>query len=430
MKISLPYGKGSIEAQLPAQARVTIVEPRCPPLEGTDEERIEAALDAPTGTPKLEEMADSTKRVLIVVNDHTRPGPNKEIAAALLRRLKKAGVPDGNIRFICATGSHRAPTDAEMRGIVGDFVVDNYPIVMHDCRDKSQLFRLGEVDGLEVWLNRALLEADLIITTGLISPHHTAGFSGGRKSILPGITGLDTLRVHHSLPMRPYAPSMGVLEGNRFHAAALKVAKLAGVDFMINAVQDMKKQNVAFVAGDIELAHSKGAEICRRLNTVDIPALADVVIASPGGYPRDSDLYQAQKGLAVAETLVRPGGTVILCANSELGIGEGLFPQWMKEGKSPQDIIDRYRREGFNVGNNKAFMYARALLRGRVLIVSHNLDREELKEMFLDWAPDLQTAVDMATEKLDDPMITVLPRAVNMIPRVSDNPSEANSTGR
>ena len=101
MKISLPYGKGSIEAQLPAQARVTIVEPQCPPLEGTDEERIEAALDAPIGTPKLEEMADSTKRVLIVVNDHTRPGPNKEIAAALLRRLKKAGVPDGNIRFIC-----------------------------------------------------------------------------------------------------------------------------------------------------------------------------------------------------------------------------------------------------------------------------------------------------------------------------------------
>lgn len=420
MIIRVPFGTGSMEAELPDSLRVSVVDPKTEAVTGTEEERIEAALDAPIGTARLEETVKPENKVLIVVNDHTRPGPNRQIVAALLRRLHRAEVSDENIRFICATGSHRAPTDREMRAIVGDEVVEKYEIVLHDCRDKASLFRLGEIDGLDIWLNNAVREADFIITTGLIAPHHTAGFSGGRKSILPGITGLDTLKIHHSLPMRPYNPSMGILEGNRFHDVALAAAKKAGVDFMINAVQDLKKQNVRYVAGDIELAHAEGVRVCREHNSVSIPGLADVVVCSPGGYPRDSDLYQAQKGLAVAETLVRPGGTVILCARSELGVGEGLFPQWMKEGESPEAIIERYKREGFNVGNNKAFMYARALLRAKIVVVSELLDPEELKEMFLDWAPDLQSALDRVLPEYENPLVTVLPRAVSMIPRVTE----------
>lgn len=420
MIIRVPFGTGSMEAELPDSMRVSVVDPKTEAVTGTEEERIEAALDAPIGTARLEETVKPENKVLIVVNDHTRPGPNRQIVAALLRRLHRAEISDENIRFICATGSHRAPTDREMRAIVGDEVVEKYEIVMHDCRDKASLFRLGEIDGLDIWLNNAVREADFIITTGLIAPHHTAGFSGGRKSILPGITGLDTLKIHHSLPMRPYNPSMGILEGNRFHDVALAAAKKAGVDFMINAVQDLKKQNVRYVAGDIELAHAEGVRVCREHNSVSIPGLADVVVCSPGGYPRDSDLYQAQKGLAVAETLVKPGGTVILCTRAELGVGEGLFPQWMKEGESPEAIIERYKKEGFNVGNNKAFMYARALLRAKILVVSELLDPAELKEMFLDWAPDLQSALDRVLPEYENPLVTVLPRAVSMIPRVTE----------
>lgn len=419
MLITVPYGTGQISAEVPDGVRVNLINPECAELEGTDAERVEAALDAPIGTPRLESMVRPSDRVLIVVNDHTRPGPNREIVAALLGRLARAEVPEGNIRFIFATGSHRAPTAEETRQILGEGVAGRFEVIAHDCRDQDSLFLLGDLVGLEVWLNRALLEADFVITTGLIAPHHTAGFSGGRKSILPGITGLKTLKVHHSLPLRPYEPSMGILEGNRFHEVALRAARMAGVRFILNAVQDTRKQNVRFVAGDLELAHAAGARLCRELNTVAVPALADVVVASPGGYPRDSDLYQAQKGLAVAETLVRPGGTMILCARGEEGVGEGLFPQWMKEGKSPQEIIDRYRAEGFNVGNNKAFMYARALLRGRVLVVSDELDGAELREMFLDWAPDLQTALDRTLPEYGDPLVTVLPRAVSVIPSIA-----------
>ncbi len=418
MTVTLPYGTGSISADIPSRANTHVMAPRCAPLEGSDAQRVEDALDHPIGTPRLEEMVKPEDRVLIVVNDHTRPGPNREIVSGVLARLKAAGVPDGQIRFIVATGSHRGPTREELERILGPGTAQRHTVLIHDCRDRDHLFLLGQVQGLDIWLNTAIRETDFLITTGLISPHHTAGFSGGRKSILPGITGLDTLHVHHSLPLRPYSPSMGMIEGNRFHEVALEAAKMAKVRFMVNAVQDMKKQNVKFVAGDLEQAHAAGVEICREHNTVDIPYLADVVIASPGGYPRDSDLYQAQKALAVAEMLVKPGGTMILCCNGELGVGEGLFPQWMKEGESPQAIIDRYRREGFNVGNNKAFMYARALLTGKVVIVSGNLDPEELHEMFLDWAPDLQTAVDQALNGPDAPTVTVLPSAVSMIPRV------------
>lgn len=418
MIITVPYGAGSISADIPDSIRVSIVSPECARLEGSDDERIEEALDKPIGTSRLEEMVRPLDQVLIIVNDHTRPGPNREIVRGLLSRLAKAGIRDSNIRFICATGSHRAPTDEEMRRIVGDDVTERYEIVLHDCRNKDNLFLLGNANGLDIWLNKALLNADFIVATGLITPHHTAGFSGGRKSVLPGVAGFDTLKVHHSLPMRPYYPAMGMIERNVFHETAVQAAKMARVRFIVNAVQDMKKQNVCFVAGDLEQAHAEGMRICRELNTVNIPWLADVVVVSPGGYPRDSDLYQAQKGLAVAETLVRPGGTMILCANGELGVGEGLFPQWMKEGGSPQEIIDRYRREGFNVGNNKAFMYARALLRGKVLVVSDKLDAVELKEMFMDWSSDLQTALDRVISEYKNPKVIVLPMAVSAIPRV------------
>ena len=420
MNITMPYGKGCISASLPDDADVTVIDPQAQSVDGSDAERIREALDHPIGTETLEKMVTPGDRVLIVINDHTRPGPTREIAAAVTARLEKAGVPDGNIRFIVATGSHRAPTADEMKEILGDELLGSYEILYHDCRDQSRLFLAGQVQGLDVWLNTAIRECTFLITTGLIAPHHTAGFSGGRKSILPGITGLETLHIHHSLPLRPYEPSVGKIENNRFHDVALSAAKMAKVRFMVNAVQDMKKQNVAFVAGDIEQAHAAGVEICRRYNTVPVSGHADIVIASPGGYPRDSDLYQAQKGLAVAELLVKQGGTMILCARGELGVGEGLFPQWMKEGSSPQDIVDRYRREGFNVGNNKAFMYARALLRGRIIIVSELLDPDELHEMFLDWAPDLQTAVDQALAQKPDARVLVLPRAVNLIPEVAE----------
>lgn len=418
MKISVPYGTASIEADLPDSLDVRVIDPAgCKPAESV-ESLLKKALDAPIGTDRLENMATKDDQITIIVNDHTRPGPDRLIVAEVVRRLETAGVPDSHIKFVVATGSHRAPTDEELDHILGAEIHRRMDVHIHDCKDKSHLTYMGKtISGLPLWVNTTVADASFIVTVGLIAPHAAAGFSGGRKSIVPGVAGLETLKIHHSLPIRPFEPSMGKLEGNRFHEAALEAARKVNVRFIVNAVQDPHKNNIAFVAGDLEQAHAAGVEICRRANTVEFDELADLVIVSPGGAPRDCNLYQAEKALAVAEVLVKPKrGAMILCASAPEGVGEGLFQKWMQEARRPEDVIERFRAEGFNVGNNKAFMYARALTKGRVIIVSDHVGREMLQSMMLEWAPDLESAVAMVRETVDVKRVFVLPRAVNIIP--------------
>ena len=191
------------------------------------------------------------------------------------------------------------------------------------------------------------------------------------------------------------------------------------VRFILNVIQDPHKQNIACVAGDLEKAHQAGVAICRSVSTVPVDGLADVVIVSPGGSPRDCNLYQAQKALSVGEIFGEKGNcTFVLCARAEDGIGEGLFRTWLEEAKTPEEVIERFRREGFNVGNNKAFMYARALTKGKVLIVSENVKREDLKRMMLDGVSTLQEAVDMICAQGRPRKVVVLPKAVNIIPEI------------
>lgn len=423
MKIQIPYGDTYQEAELPAGSDVQIVDPPAEPIAETEEKMIEEAMENPIASPKLEELVRPDEKVCIIVNDHTRPGPNALMAGTVVKHLEKAGVPDANIYFVIATGSHRPTTDAELDTILGKELHSRIRCYVHHCKEKSELTFLGNdaETGMPIWINSRVVEADFIVTTGVIVPHHSAGFSGGRKSILPGVSGLETLRIHHSLPIRPAEPAMGKINGNPFHEVALRVAKKVGVRFIVNAVQDLHKQTVEFVAGDLEKAHYEGVEKSREANTVEFDSLGDIVIAGPGGSPRDRNLYQAQKALSVEEILVKHGtGVMILCARAEEGVGEGLFYQWMAEAKTPEEVIERYRREGFNVGNNKAFMVARALTKGRVIIVSENLSDETLHEMMLEHATTLQEAVNMAMDGMrQNPKIIVLPRAVNIIPHIT-----------
>lgn len=416
-KIRLPYGQTSMDAVVPDGIEVQVVDPAgqtdAPPLE----QSIEQALDAPIGTPRLEEMVTPQTHPVIIVNDHTRPGPNREMLAAVLARLARAGVPDANITILIATGSHRASKPDELERIVGADVMARLRIVCHDCR-ANNVHIDTTMAGMPVYIDRIAAEAEFIITNGVIVPHKTGGFSGGRKSIVPGVAGIETLRIHHSLPIRPMEPAMGHFEENPFHIQALEAARMLNVRFMLNVVQDPHKNNIAAVAGDLNEAHLRGVALCRALNTVRCDRRGDIVIASPGGTPRDSTLYQAQKALAVAEVFAaQTGCTFILVARAEDGIGPELFRQWLAEAKTPEEVVERFRREGFDVGTNKAFEYARALTKGNVIIVSENLDPATLKEMMLEHAPSLQAALDAALKaRPEAKQILVLPRAVNIIP--------------
>ena len=419
MEIQVPYGDGFQKAQIPDDIPVQVI---CPPSRQDVEpveQLIREAMDHPVGTPLLEEMVGPGQKITIVVNDHTRPGPSKAMAEEVLRRLKKAGVEDDQIHFVIATGSHRASTEKELKHMLGEEICSQFPIHNHDCQSSDHVYLGATKEGMPIWIDREVVEGGFLITTGLIAPHATAGFSGGRKSIVPGVAGIKTLHIHHSLPIRPFEPAMGYFEENPFHQAALEAARKVGVDFILNMVQDSHKQNIACVAGDLNEAHLKGVSICRRVSSVKVKELADVVIVSPGGTPRDYDLYQAQKALSVGEIFGQKGNcTFILCARGDGGIGEGLFVSWLKEADNPGQVIERFEKEGFNVGNNKAFMYARAMTKGKVVIVSHCLDPKELREMMLDWAPSLQEAIDQVIREKRPRRIAVLPAAVNLIPQV------------
>jgi len=416
--IKVPYGVSYQEADFPDHVPVQVINPAAPKFETPVTELIEAALDNPIATPRLEEMVKPDDRIVIIVNDQTRPGPNAEMAQAVVNRLNKCGVEDKQIHVLIATGTHRAPTDAELESLIGKALKARIQVTSHDAKKNNVYIGDTAESGMPLYVDRLVAEASFIIATGLVTPHKAAGFSGGRKSIIPGVAGIESLRIHHSLPIRPFEPALGWFEENPFHKVALEAAKKLNVHFILNTVQDTQKQNIAVVAGDLEQAHAEAVRICRANNIVECDRRADVVIASPGGAPRDCNLYQAQKALATAEVFADPEGpvTLILVARAEDGIGPDTFQEWLIEAKDPGEVIERFRREGFNEGTNKAFEYARALKKGKVVIVSENVDADRLRAMKLDWAPNLQAAVDMTLEAYTPRQVIVLPKAVSIIP--------------
>lgn len=422
LHIKVSYGETYQEADFPDSIPVQIISPSVPKFETPVTQLIEDALDHPIASPRLEEMVKPADRVLLIVNDQTRPGPNREMAEAVVRRLNACGVTDEHIHILIATGTHRAPNDAELERLIGKDLKQRIAVTSHDAQKNNVYIGDTAESGMPIYVDRLVTESTFIITTGLVAPHKTAGFSGGRKSIVPGVAGIESLHIHHSLPIRPYEPALGWYEENPFHRVALEAARKVNVRFILNAVQDTQKQNIAVVAGDLDLAHQEGVRICRAHNIVECHQRADVVITSPGGAPRDCNLYQSQKALATAEVFAETKGpvTLILVARAEDGIGPEGFQQWLIDGKDPDDVIERFRREGFSEGTNKAFEYARALKKGRVIIVSENVDPERLRAMKLSWAPNLQAAIDMTLAEYTPRHVVVLPKAVSLIPHFAE----------
>jgi lactate racemase len=428
-KIELPYGDRIQTAELPDDIEIQYVEPFSAKAEEPLEVLLERAMENPYGSLKLEEMAKADDTVVIVVNDQTRPGPNDIIIAAIMKRLEKAGIKDEQVTVLFATGSHRDPTEEERKKIMGEEYYRRLRNVSHNCRDDEAMVYVGETaSGLPVYVNRLVTECSLLITTGLIAPHHVAGFSGGRKSIVPGVAGLKTLHIHHSFPIYQYEPAMGYIYGNPFHEAAVEAAKIAKVRFIVNAVQDPHKNFFEFVAGDLEEAHAAGVELCKKVTEVRIPKYGDVIIASPGGFPRDIDLYQSQKALSVAEVIGAPNCTYIAVAECRDGFGEENFHRYMVETESVQRIIDRFAEEGFQIGNNKAFNFARALKKGRVIIVTDKIAKGDLEEAKLEGASTLQEAVDMSLAGKKAKVVTVIKTAANIVPIVEESCPVAEQT--
>ena len=423
-KIQLPYGKTKLDVVIPDEryngslvSKMTEYVP-----EKSQEELVADALAHPIGTPKLSEMAIGKKKVVIISSDHTRPVPSKIIMPQLLAEIRK-GNPDADITILISTGLHRETTKDELVGKFGEEICRNEKIVVHDCDDKDNLIDLGKLpSGGELIINKMAYEADLLVAEGFIEPHFFAGFSGGRKSILPGIASRVTVCYNHNAEFidSPYART-GVIDGNPIHEDMLYAARAAHLAFICNVVVSASHEVLYAVAGDCDRAHIAGRNFLLQYCKVSkIPA--DIVISTNGGYPLDQNIYQAVKGMTAAEATVNEGGVIIMVASSSDGHGAPVFYKTFKEEPSNAKLMAQFRatpKEETIPDQWQSQIFVRLLERATVVYVSGAED-EVVENLHMVPAHSVEEAIAKADEILaakgkKDCKITVIPDGVAVI---------------
>lgn len=370
MNVSLPYGTGSIDIEVPDGS--TVIEPVH--VTGLPDERAAAlrSFRHPIGAPPLREAVRAGARVAIVISDVTRPLPSRRILPWVLEEL--GHVPRGNITVIVGCGTHRACTAAELEELAGEEVYRTVRCVNHDAFDPAGLAVAGLLrDGTEVLLNRSYVEADTRVTIGFIEPHFFAGFSGGPKAVMPGIAGIGTIMRFHAAAMigHPRA-AWGVLDGNPVYGMAKEAALLTKPDFSINVTLNRNREITGFYSGDVIAAHRAGTEAAGPLSLFPCEGPFDIVLTSNGGYPLDRNLYQAVKGISAAAAVVREKGAIICAARCADGVPDhGDFSSILGMGRGPRELLDLIHDPGFSrMDQWQVQKLAEALMRADVYLQS------------------------------------------------------------
>ena len=386
--------------------------------EKSEQQLILDALNNPIGTPRLRELAQGKKRITIVTSDHTRAVPSKVTLPLLLSEIRK-GNPDAAITILIATGLHRATTIEEQRRMFGDEIVDHETIAVNNAFDPDQFICLGELpSGAFLNVNKIAVECDLLITEGLIEPHFFAGFSGGRKSILPGVCDQRTVNENHSYKAiaNRYSKT-GILDHNPIHKDMVAAARMVHVAFILNVALNKDKKVIAAFAGELEKAHLTGVDFLRKLSQKE-KVTGDIVITGNGGYPLDQNLYQSPKAVATAESCAGDNGIIIMCCSCVDGMGGTNFSRLIRMG-SPEEI-DAYLSK---IPARETIpeqwcpqIYARILKKHPVILVSTFLPEDQVREanMIPAQTPDeaLEIAYQMKGRKAE---IVVIPDGVSVL---------------
>jgi len=416
--MKLKYGKREIQLPIQDKHVIQILNPKKQKALLHPKNRLKILLKNSINSYSLKDLVNQKKaqKILIVVNDITRPTPYEVILPPLLDELDQIGIKKENITFIIATGIHRSNSPEEIKKIFGENIFSTYQFLNHDC-DDPHLKDLGHLkSGNKLWVDPMVSNSDFIITTGVIVPHYFAGFSGGRKSILPGICGRKTIEANHAQMTHPDARA-GNLRGNPVHEEMQEAAEKVGVDFNINVVTDENCKIVDIVAGELFESWQKGVEVCKKIFLCPIKQKAEVVIVSAGGYPKDINVYQAQKALDNAYQAVKSGGTIILLAECTEGYGEPIFEQWIKEAESPEDIIKRIK-EKFVLGGHKAYGIARVVKEVEVILIS-SLPPEKVRKLFFIPMRNISPAIDYVKNKYGkDLQAYILPSGNTVVPQL------------
>ena len=367
--VELKYGSGQVTFELPADWAVEEIPFRPYPALPEPEAAIRQALQAPTGSPPLRALVRPGERVCLLVNDSTRQARSELFLPLILEELNQAGVRDRDVLLVIATGSHRQATAEDVRALVGPAVAGRVAIHSHDAGDQGRLTYLGTTSrGTPVYVNSLVVQADRRLLTGSVVHHWFAGFGGGKKALVPGVAGAETIRHNHALMLDP-ASRMGVLDGNPAAEDMLEAARLVGGDFLLNTVLDPEWRLLGVFAGDMVLAHRQACRLAHRVFAGYHTAPADLVIASCGGWPKDINVYQAQKALENAVLVSPPGGVIILVAECREGIGSQKYWEWVQRYSTlPQ--LEQAIRQNFELGGHKAWAMARLTAHHPVVLLS------------------------------------------------------------
>lgn len=396
--MKLKYGKEEIQLPIQDKNIIQILNSNKQKALLYPENRLKNLLKNPINSPSLKDLMNQkkAKKILIVVNDITRPTPYELILPPLLDELHYIDIKKENIIFMVATGIHRSNSQEEIKEIFGENIFFTYKFINHDCDDLHSKDLGNLKSGNKLWVNPIVSDIDFIITTGVIVPHYFAGFSGGRKSILPGICGRKTIEANHARMVHPNARA-GNLKGNPVHEEMQEAAERAGVDFNINVVTNENHEIVEIVAGELLASWQQGVEICKQIYICPIEKKADVVIVSAGGYPKDINVYQAQKALDNAYQAVKSGGTIILLAECSEGYGEPIFEKWIEEANAPDDIIKRLKKK-FVLGGHKAYSIAKLAKEVEVIFIS-SLPSEKIRKLFFIPMENISQALNYVQDK-------------------------------
>ena len=419
MKISIPYGRTHLEAEVPDGRLLGVFSPSPPPPAPDPAAEVARALDAPIGSPPLEALAAGRCRAVVILSDHTRPVPSRLLVPPLLERLRR-GNPAIDVTLLVATGCHRPTRREELVEKLGEEIVARERIVLHDGTDAAAMADAGRLpSGGRLLLNKLALEADLLLSEGFIEPHFFAGFSGGRKSVLPGIAARETVLANHCAAFiaDPRART-GVLEGNPIHRDMAFAARQARLAFVLNVVLAPGKRIVRAFAGAAEAAHAEGCAFLGGCCRVRVPE-ADIVVTSNGGHPLDQNVYQSVKGMTAGEAVCRPGGAIVMCAACGDGHGGESFFRMLASAPSPRALLDRLQAvpgDRTEPDQWEAQILARILCRNRVVVVTRDCDHALLRAMGLGAASTLEEGLEAATAATGpDAKVAVIPDGVSVI---------------
>ena len=414
---TLPYGQAHLICRLPDGLHVELVEPPAVPAVADPLGVVEAALDAPVGSAHLIGFR-GVRSAAVAINDKTRPVPHEHLLPPLLRRLEGLGLAPADIQLIIACGAHPPMARKEFPRVVPPETLARYPVCCHDADDSASLVHLGATSrGTPVSVNRRYFEAGLRLVVGNIEPHQFQGFSGGVKSAAIGLAGRATIEHNHALMTEPHA-HLGRYHDNPARQDVEEIGHAIGVHLALDAILNGQKQLVHALAGEPQAVMEAGIPLSHSVCQAAVAAPFDLVIASPGGHPKDIDLYQSQKALAHASLVTRDGGAVILAAACSEGTGSRAYEAWMVGMRSCDEVFARFQSEGFQVGPHKAFQLARDAARVRVILVSE-MAPEIVRRLLLAPADSIEDALGLALPDLPArARVAVMPRASSTIPLV------------